>query len=88
MQWPPPPRQTPIIVPPHLRSSAATASPDHTPDSIDSGQAAAGASGEPGSSRTKGKQGRSTKSSLHRAVMEKLEVQKAMSDLAGLSKEA
>ena len=29
------------------------------------------------------KQGRRTKSSLHRAVMEKLEVQKAMNDLAG-----
>jgi hypothetical protein len=27
--------------------------------------------------------GKNTKSSLHRAVMERLEVQKAMSDLAG-----
>ena len=34
-------------------------------------------------SKGKGKQGPKTKSSLHRAVMEKLEVQKAMSDLAG-----
>ena len=38
---------------------------------------------EAGYNDGKGKTGRRTKSSLHRAVMEKLEVQKAMNDLAG-----
>ncbi|KAF9241835.1 hypothetical protein BU15DRAFT_87083 [Melanogaster broomeanus] len=40
-----------------------------------------GATDEPGAAQTKGKN--KSKSSLHRAVMEKLEVQKAMNDLAG-----
>ena len=55
LQWPPPPRSTPIIVPPHLLSS--------TEISADGGN--------------KGK-----KSSLHRAVMERLEVQQAKTELS------
>jgi len=71
LQWPPPPRPTPIIVPSHLTSTnnnaqlqtAATSKSSQL--SQDAGRA------------------KNIKSSLHRAVMERLEVQKAMSDLAG-----
>ncbi|KAG6874019.1 hypothetical protein C0995_007976 [Termitomyces sp. Mi166 len=60
--WPPPPRQTPIIVPPHLRSTnAPVVDGDKTP-------------GE--------KKMKKTGSSLHRAVLERLEVKKAMTDLS------
>ncbi|KAI0744095.1 hypothetical protein C8Q80DRAFT_1272681 [Daedaleopsis nitida] len=80
--WPPPPRATPIIVPSHLTSTATRdsqlpVSADARPDEPQEGNA----------SKAKGKQIRTTKSSLHRAVMERLEVQKAMNDLAGPSSE-
>jgi len=72
--WPPPPRPTPIIVPSHLTSAStvpqlptAAASKPSTPTQ---------------GTGTRGR-GKNSKSSLHRAVMERLEVQKAMSDLAG-----
>ena len=68
-KWPPPPRTTPIIVPVHLRDTGST-SVDAKP--IDPPVAKS----KP--TKTKNKK---TKSSLHRAVMERLEVQKAMSDL-------
>ncbi|KAI6040205.1 hypothetical protein EDC04DRAFT_1522626 [Pisolithus marmoratus] len=79
-EWPPPPRQTPIIVPSHLTTREAplatavqcTATSSATP------------SDDPSTSLAKGKA--KTKSSLHRAVMEKLEVQRAMSDLVGPNK--
>ncbi|KAI6121819.1 hypothetical protein F5141DRAFT_1092528 [Pisolithus sp. B1] len=80
-EWPPPPRQTPIIVPSHLTTQEAPAEStvvQHT--SSGSGTP----SDDPSTSLAKGKA--KTKSSLHRAVMEKLEVQRAMSDLAGLRK--
>jgi len=67
--WPPPPRTTPIIVPVHLRDTGSTvvgATPIDPP----------AARSKP--TKTKNKK---PKSSLHRAVMERLEVQKAMSDL-------
>ncbi|KAI1795606.1 hypothetical protein LXA43DRAFT_728562 [Ganoderma leucocontextum] len=72
--WPPPPRATPIIVPSHL-TSANKQPQQSSSDSHMIGIAEAGV--------VKLKQARRTKSSLHRAVMEKLEVQKAMNDLAG-----
>ncbi|OCH93741.1 hypothetical protein OBBRIDRAFT_789944 [Obba rivulosa] len=90
--WPPPPRPTPIIVPSHLTSTIF-----HDPLSAAHGTAAAPPSGQAPTtsapaaagvdslaSKGKGKQGRHTKSSLHRAVMERLEVQKARNELAGL----
>ncbi|KAG6838108.1 hypothetical protein C0991_001779 [Blastosporella zonata] len=61
--WPPPPRQTPIIVPPHLRPKDTP-----PPQELDRVQ---------GQKRIK-----NTGSSLHRAVMERLEVKQAMTDLA------
>ncbi|RDB16713.1 hypothetical protein Hypma_002455 [Hypsizygus marmoreus] len=65
--WPPPPRLTPIIVPPQMRSVAKDKPPeDGALPAVDVSRS------------TKFK-----KSSLHRAVLEKLEVQQAMSDLAG-----
>ncbi|KAI0088126.1 hypothetical protein BDY19DRAFT_994532 [Irpex rosettiformis] len=91
--WPPPPRPTPIIVPSHLTSSthphpSSTPLVDH-PFSTASTSPAESAPGTPGlSAKAKGKQAaRRDQSSLHRAVMEKLEVQKAMNDLAGRSGE-
>ena len=39
-------------------------------------------------SKSKGKAGRNKMSSLHRAVMERLEVQKAMNDLEGIKSES
>lgn len=67
LQWPPPPRSNPIIVPPHLRDSASEVKP------VASDAANAPLRGE--------------KSSLHRAVMERLEVQQAMGELATPSKD-
>ncbi|KAH9944692.1 hypothetical protein B0H21DRAFT_694713, partial [Amylocystis lapponica] len=92
--WPPPPRATPIIVPSHLTSAAARSdesvmaahyspsSPLPASSRTSPGEAAEGSVST--SLKQKGKQGRNMKSSLHRAVMEKLEVQKAMNDLAGI----
>ncbi|KII92625.1 hypothetical protein PLICRDRAFT_89194 [Plicaturopsis crispa FD-325 SS-3] len=80
--WPPPPRPTPIIVPSHLTSTVApdppaASSTTNTESGSGSVPPKAGASGmgKPNAG------GRTKASSLHRAVMEKLEVQKAMSDL-------
>ncbi|KAG6830959.1 hypothetical protein H0H92_013671 [Tricholoma furcatifolium] len=67
LAWPPPPRQTPIIVPPHLRPK------DETPPTV-SGKDVEVLPGE--------KKPRKNVSSLHRAVLEKLEVKQAMDDLA------
>ncbi|KAF9227154.1 hypothetical protein BS17DRAFT_449913 [Gyrodon lividus] len=76
--WPPPPRQLPIIVPSHLTTKDApaesSAAPTVASTSLDT-------TDEPVATLTKGKN--KNKSSLHRAVMERLEVQKAMNDLAG-----
>ena len=68
LKWPPPPRTTPIIVPIHLRDTGSTPV-DTTIDPP---------AGKTKPTKTKNKK---AKSSLHRAVMERLEVQKAMSDL-------
>ncbi|EMD37698.1 hypothetical protein CERSUDRAFT_154500 [Gelatoporia subvermispora B] len=89
--WPPPPRPTPIIVPSHLTSAVpedATTTHSSTEASI-TGQANIIATPIAETtdsiiSKGKGKQARQTKSSLHRAVMERLEVQKARNELAGL----
>ncbi|KAF8800229.1 hypothetical protein BYT27DRAFT_7117956 [Phlegmacium glaucopus] len=64
--WPPPPRTTPIIVPVHLRDTTSASS-----TSIES-------TPDTASGPKKNKKG---KSSLHRAVMERLEVKKAMSEI-------
>lgn len=72
--WPPPPRHTPIIVPSHITTTkeSKTDTPQQEPSSSNPTEE---------TSHTKAKN--KNKSSLHRAVMEKLEIQKAMSDLAG-----
>jgi hypothetical protein len=82
LQWPPPPRQTPIIVPSHLTTTTPTHADPHlmpaaaTPDQ--GGHAPLDAPAAKGKAKATARQ----KSSLHRAVMERLEVQKAMKDLA------
>ncbi|KAF8482681.1 hypothetical protein DFH94DRAFT_728931 [Russula ochroleuca] len=84
--WPPPPRPTPVIVPSHLTSNPAAdtpASSSANENSISpvpttySGKAVTEV-------RTKG---RASRSSLHRAVLEKLEVQRAIEDLKGESED-
>jgi len=69
--WPPPPRPTPIVVPSHLTSTA------------NSSQLQMTATSKSAQSSQDVNKTKNTKSSLHRAVMERLEVQNAMSDLAG-----
>lgn len=76
--WPPPPRQTPIIVPSHMTTTTSESKTD-TPQ-----QELSSSSPMEETPHTKAKN--KNKSSLHRAVMEKLEIQKAMSDLAGVRK--
>ncbi|TDL26046.1 hypothetical protein BD410DRAFT_716677 [Rickenella mellea] len=82
--WPPPPRTTPIIIPSHLTSHREP-NTDNTGQKLtllaDQGKAQARGKG-----RAAGTSSRA-KSSLHRAVMERLEVKKAMDDLAGVSEE-
>ncbi|KAF9010725.1 hypothetical protein BDQ17DRAFT_1346799 [Cyathus striatus] len=70
--WPPPPRQTPVIVPPHLRATDKDA-----PPSVPAQLSVVAQQPVPGTKETK------KKSSLHKAVMEKLEVQQAMNELSG-----
>ncbi|KAF5372039.1 hypothetical protein D9615_008036 [Tricholomella constricta] len=69
--WPPPPRQTPIIVPPHLRDVTSKIASMASRDAEEVGE-------PPGDGRP-----RNTTSSLHRAVLERLEIKQARSDLAG-----
>ena len=77
IQWPPPPRTTPIIVPPHLRDTTST-SGSTTP--MDSNNPSKFTTSKP-KSKPKTKSNTKAKSSLHRAVMERLQVQRAMGDL-------
>ncbi|KAN0116288.1 hypothetical protein V8E52_006113, partial [Russula decolorans] len=87
--WPPPPRPTPVIVPSHL-----TANPAANPSPASS-SAAAESSISPVPTTYSGKAvtevrtnlGRASRSSLHRAVLEKLEVQRAIEDLKGESED-
>ncbi|THH28392.1 hypothetical protein EUX98_g5802 [Antrodiella citrinella] len=81
--WPPPPRLTPIIVPSHLTSTLAQDTTSHEGMS----EAADPTSNEDVKGKGKGKANTRNKSSLHRAVMERLEVQKAIDDLAGMKTE-
>ncbi|GLB44122.1 putative molybdopterin synthase activity [Lyophyllum shimeji] len=68
--WPPPPRQTPIIVPPHLRDvPAKDAPPSSAPAEVS----------WPAGDRKP----RNTGSSLHRAVLERMEIKQAIEDLTG-----
>ncbi|TFK44180.1 hypothetical protein BDQ12DRAFT_730271 [Crucibulum laeve] len=73
--WPPPPRATPIIVPSHQRST----DPDPSATAAVVTQAPEQTVAVPPVSGAKSK----SQSSLQRAVMERLEVQQAMTDLAG-----
>lgn len=106
LQWPPPPRPTPIIVPSYLTSSAPHSSIDPTQISAPATHPSVGSSsltefsailpsstsltegtgvGSSGTADGKSKKSKGRqKSSLHRAVLERLEVQKAMSDLKGI----
>ncbi|KDR67590.1 hypothetical protein GALMADRAFT_147122 [Galerina marginata CBS 339.88] len=90
--WPPPPRATPVIVPPHLRSLTTTSTTlpstavPHTlvsPTNATATSASAsainpGRGGGPSKSKP-----RKTNSSLQKAVLERLEVQKAMGEMGG-----
>lgn len=69
-KWPPPPRPTPIIVPPRMMATVPTESYSSPDSEVDKGKNRASSS----------KRGRG--SSLHRAVMERLEVKRAKDDLA------
>ncbi|KAL5523940.1 hypothetical protein ACEPAG_8113 [Sanghuangporus baumii] len=85
--WPPPPRATPIIVPPHLASSDSSGTPGEAGTVVQArgtGLAGAVSSGQTSASKLAG--GTKGKSSLHRAVMERLEIQKAIGDLTGISR--
>jgi len=80
-QWPPPPRLTPIIVPPQMRFCSTTSNSGQGSSttgevSVKTQNGAVG-SGSGSGMKVKTK----TTSSLHRAVLEKLEVQQAMQDL-------
>ncbi|PFH45149.1 hypothetical protein AMATHDRAFT_71956 [Amanita thiersii Skay4041] len=76
--WPPPPRSTPIIVPPQMRSPTTTApTRDAGPVPTPLPTANTGEGGGP--------KMRHSSSSLHRAVLERLEVHQALNDLAGPS---
>ncbi|KAI0266659.1 hypothetical protein BC834DRAFT_823435 [Gloeopeniophorella convolvens] len=81
--WPPPPRPTPVIVPSHLTSSAA-AEPHTAPPETNKNTEPALPAHYSGKAVTEVKpKGRAARSSLHRAVLEKLEVQRAIHDLKG-----
>ncbi|CAA7260624.1 unnamed protein product [Cyclocybe aegerita] len=88
--WPPPPRATPVIVPLHLRSvtPASTITDPSSTIAIPSTSALGPTKGNsgvvaPGSaSGTSGKQ-RNKDSSLRKAVLDRLEVQRAMSEMSG-----
>ncbi|KAF8971205.1 hypothetical protein BDZ97DRAFT_1788284 [Flammula alnicola] len=85
--WPPPPRATPIIVPPHLRSTAALHNPtsaSHVTTSTPGTYVPSNLSAtvQSGSMNIPVKTRKST-SSLHKAVLDRLEVQKAMSEMSG-----
>lgn len=80
-QWPPPPRTTPIIVPTALLTPAPgdvvapePQEPIVPPQDIDGTSKSKGKSKVPGGVRRQ-------KSSLHRAVMEKIQVRNALQDL-------
>ncbi|PCH36061.1 hypothetical protein WOLCODRAFT_108131 [Wolfiporia cocos MD-104 SS10] len=93
--WPPPPRPTPIIVPSHLTSTAVHGNrkdphemdgntpSTHEDPSLQGVTPTTVETMEQKSAKMKSKTGRAKTSSLHRAVMERLEVKKAMHDLAG-----
>jgi hypothetical protein len=72
VQWPPPPRSTPIIVPPHLRSTIGKQAAD--PLSL------LHANGQPSGGTVKAKP-RHKNSTLHNAVMDRLEIQQAMNEM-------
>ncbi|KDQ21757.1 hypothetical protein BOTBODRAFT_212672 [Botryobasidium botryosum FD-172 SS1] len=75
--WPPPPRATPIIVPSHLATVLTT--PIAVPSLSATIAATLPQAVQPGLPKPKAKP--RAQSSLHRAVMEKLEVQRALGDL-------
>ncbi|KAF4621433.1 hypothetical protein D9613_000194 [Agrocybe pediades] len=93
--WPPPPRATPVIVPPQLRSFTSSTVPSgsipshQSPDTNNSvtapipshnGSQSGQVAGPPAAKPRKGT------SSLHKAVLDRLEVQKAMSEMSSNNK--
>ncbi|KAF9568182.1 hypothetical protein CPC08DRAFT_625732 [Agrocybe pediades] len=93
--WPPPPRATPVIVPPQLRSFTSSTVPSgsipshQSPDTNSSvtapipshnGSQSGQVAGPPAAKPRKGT------SSLHKAVLDRLEVQKAMSEMSSNNK--
>jgi len=85
--WPPPPRPAPVIVPSHLTANHATDTTSASSNAVESSTLPAPTtySGKAVTEvRTKG---RASRSSLHRAVLEKLEVQRAIEDLEGESED-
>jgi hypothetical protein len=84
IQWPPPPRATPVIVPPQLRSNTSFTAPPLSSMNLDtpSTPQTSSISSQPGSVLAGGKP-RKVNSSLHKAVLERLEVQRAISEMGG-----
>ena len=84
LQWPPPPRATPLIVPSHLTSTfelpLEEIEENRVPGMTNTTSVWLGDRPRPGSSRgsTTKPRGKVTSSSLYRAVMQKLEVKKAL----------
>ncbi|KAF8894351.1 hypothetical protein CPB84DRAFT_1782859 [Gymnopilus junonius] len=93
--WPPPPRATPVIVPPHLRTVASSSSAPSTANSNPASTNVTPTSNTPASSVTgltavtsTNVRPRKAGSSLHKAVLERLEVQRAMNEMGGKSSRA
>ena len=83
-QWPPPPRATPVIVPPQLRSNTSFTAPPSSSMNLDipSATQASSNSSQHGSILAGGKP-RKVNSTLHKAVLDRLEVQRAISEMGG-----
>lgn len=82
-QWPPPPRATPVIVPPQLRNTSFIAPPSSSMNlDTPSATQASNIPSQPGGVLAGGKP-RKANSSLHKAVLDRLEVQRAISEMSG-----
>ncbi|KIM45501.1 hypothetical protein M413DRAFT_442163 [Hebeloma cylindrosporum] len=80
--WPPPPRATPVIVPPQLRSNTSSTAPPSSSTNLDTPSTTqASSTSVQSKSVLGGSKPRKLNSSLHKAVLERLEVQRAMSEM-------
>jgi hypothetical protein len=79
-QWPPAPRATPILVDARTTALDDTAAAAGAPEGAAGSHDAAARTGPDSKGKGKGKGRKAT--SLHRAIMEKLEVQKVKEELA------